>query len=271
LPSEANSRDGGPVMNTPLPVDDRWFDRRRIDDDITLLWEPHVVPLMRCNIWHVRGRDRDLVIDTGLGVMSLVDAMDDLLDKPVSAVATHGHPDHIGSHHEFDDVLAHHAEAAELEHPALTTLDPIAAWGTEFVDDLRRSGDLPPDPLFVTALPVGYQLDSFSQAPATITKLVDEGDVVDLGDRYFEVLHLPGHSPGSIGLWEAATGTLFSGDAVYDGQLLDDLPGSDVMAYSTTMRRLLDLPVTVVHGGHDPSFGRERLRSIALSYLEART
>ncbi len=51
-----------------LPIADRWFESKRIDDDITLLWEPHVVPLMRCNIWHVRGRDRDLMIDTGMGV-----------------------------------------------------------------------------------------------------------------------------------------------------------------------------------------------------------
>jgi len=258
-------------MDTPLSVNDRWFERRRIDDDITMLWEPHVVPLMRCNIWHVKGRDRDLIIDTGMGVVSLVDAMQDLLDKPVTAIATHGHPDHIGSHHEFDHVLAHPAEAAELEHPSLMTLDPVAAWGIDFVEDLLRSGDLPPDPLFVTALPAGYQLDSFAQAPARVTRLVDEGDMVDIGDRHFEVLHLPGHSPGSIGLWETTTGTLFSGDAVYDGQLLDELPGADVAAYCATMRRLLELPVNVVHGGHDPSFGRERLRSIARDYLRLRT
>ena len=47
--------------------------------------------------------------------------------------------------------------------------------------------------------------------------------MVDIGNRHFEVLHLPGHSPGSIGLWEEASGTLFSGDAVYDGPLLDEL------------------------------------------------
>ena len=50
-----------------LPLAERWYERKTIDDTITLLWEPHVVPLMRCNIWHVRGRDRDLVIDTGMG------------------------------------------------------------------------------------------------------------------------------------------------------------------------------------------------------------
>ena len=50
---------------------------------------------------------------------------------------------------------------------------------------------------------------------------IGEGDVIDLGDRAFEVLHLPGHSPGSIGLWDPAAGTLFSGDAIYDGPLLE--------------------------------------------------
>jgi glyoxylase-like metal-dependent hydrolase (beta-lactamase superfamily II) len=48
-----------------FPLATHWFERRRVSDDITLLWEPHVVPLMRCNIWHVRGRDRDLIVDTG--------------------------------------------------------------------------------------------------------------------------------------------------------------------------------------------------------------
>jgi glyoxylase-like metal-dependent hydrolase (beta-lactamase superfamily II) len=99
---------------------------------------------------------------------------------------------------------------------------------------------------------------------------VDEGDVIDVGDRRFEILHLPGHSPGSIGLWEAKTGILFSGDAIYDGPLLDELPGSDIPIYVATMKRLRDLPVTVVHAGHDPSFGHERLRELCDSYLARR-
>ena len=92
----------------------------------------------------------------------------------------------------------------------------------------------------------------------------------DLGNRSFEVLHLPGHSPGSIGLWEKATGVLFSGDAIYDGPLLDELPGSDIGVYVTTMKRLRSLPVEIVHGGHEPSFGRARLIEIAHAYLARR-
>ncbi|MEA2778676.1 MAG: hypothetical protein QOK29_220 [Rhodospirillaceae bacterium] len=36
-----------------IPVAERWFELRRLADDITFLTEPHVVPLLRCNIWHV--------------------------------------------------------------------------------------------------------------------------------------------------------------------------------------------------------------------------
>ena len=116
----------------------------------------------------------------------------------------------------------------------------------------------------------GYDIAGYRVAPAPATRLVDEGDVIDLGDRSFEILHLPGHSPGSMGLWEAASGTLFSGDAVYDGPLLDMLPESDIAHYLETMKRLRDLPVTVVHAGHEPSFGRERLRELADEYLSQR-
>ena len=253
-----------------LPVAQRWFERTTVDDAITLLWEPHVVSLMRCNIWHLRGRDRDLVIDTGMGVCSLVEEMGALLDKPVTAVATHGHDDHIGSHHEFDDVVAHPLEAPLLEAPPLDTLDIVQGWGAEAVAMLTGSGYELESPYFVDALPPGYVFEQYRQLPARVTRRVVEGDVVDTGDRSFEVLHLPGHSPGSIGLWEAATGTLFSGDAVYDGPLLDELPDSDIAQYCATMERLLTLPVQVVHAGHDPSFDRARLHELCRAYLAFR-
>lgn len=253
-----------------FPTAARWFERRSLDHGITLIWEPHVIELMRCNIWHVRGRDRDLVIDTGMGVASLVGEMQELLDRPATAVATHGHGDHIGSHHEFDDVIAHPAEADDITNPMLDSLNIVEAWGRETVDSLARAGYEITDDFFVNALPTGMVLEGFRQQPARVTRLVDEGDVIDIGDRHFEVLHLPGHSPGSIGLWEESTGTLFSGDAVYDGPLLDELEGSDVGQYCSTMERLLELPVDVVHGGHDPSFGRDRLREIARDYLDRR-
>ncbi len=257
-------------MTVMLPVAQRWFERTRVDDAITLLWEPHVVASVRCNIWHVRGRDRDLVIDTGMGVGSLVDELGELLDKPVAAVATHGHDDHIGGHHEFADVLAHPLEAPLLEAPVLDTLDIVDGWGADTLAMFAECDYVLDDPYFVDALPVGFVFEHYRLKPARVTRLIDDGDIVDTGDRAFEVLHLPGHSPGSIGLWDHSTGTLFSGDALYDGPLLDRLPESNVTDYCATMRRLMTLPVSAVHAGHNASFGRERLHELCRAYLDRR-
>lgn len=259
------------MNQTAMPIADKWFERTRVDEAITLLWEPHVIELMRCNIWHVSGADVDLVIDTGMGVSSLAAELVDLADKSVVAIATHGHGDHIGSHHEFDTVVAHPAEAELLENELMSSLNIVEEWGQEGVDMIQAAGYDMSASHFVDALPPGVLLESFQQQPARVTRLVDEGDVIDIGDRQFEVLHLPGHSPGSIGLWEARSGTLFSGDAIYDGPLLDELPDSNIDDYCETMERLLRLPVSVVHGGHDPSFDGHRLREIARSYLQKRS
>jgi len=254
----------------PLQIAQRWFETRRISDDITLLWEPHVIPLMRCNIWHVRGRDRDLLIDTGMGIASLREAMAPLIDKPITAVATHTHADHVGSHHEFDDCLVHRLEADGMAEPSARNTLVTSEFEAGELTMLRIAGYEIGETL-ITALPhAGYKLATYSVRPARPTRIVDEGHVVDLGDRSFEVLHLPGHSPGSIGLWERQTGTLFSGDAIYDGPLLDELHHSDIADYLRTMRRLRELPVNIVHAGHDPSFGRARLIELVDAYLARR-
>jgi glyoxylase-like metal-dependent hydrolase (beta-lactamase superfamily II) len=78
---------------------------------------------------------------------------------------------------------------------------------------------------------------------------------------------LPGHSPGSIALFDPADGTLFSGDAVYEDALLDKIAGSDPAQYRTSLGRLRDLPVRVVRPGHGPSFGQRRLHAIIDRYL----
>jgi glyoxylase-like metal-dependent hydrolase (beta-lactamase superfamily II) len=249
-----------------LPVADPWFVRQRVDDGITLVTEPHVHPLLRCNVWHVRGRDRDLVVDTALGLHPLRALVERELDGPIVAVATHTHGDHTGGLHEFDERAVHRAEAANLERTTGTTLD-ATGFSDNVVGPYKDGGYDIPD-LLVDAVPPGEAISTTVEiAPVAVTRVLDAGDVIDLGDRAFEVLHLPGHSPGSIGLWDAASGTLFSGDAVYDGPLLDQLDGSDIDAYIATMERLRHLPVTVVHGGHEPSFDRQRLIEICDTYL----
>jgi len=232
-----------------------WYRLRRVGDDITWIDEPHIHEFYRCNIWHVRGRDRDMLVDSGMGVVSLREWVPLVSERPLDAVASHTHFDHIGCHHEFDCRLCHPAEAEILAAPsrASTLADPYVT-----------------DEIFTALPPQPYLSTTYAVRSAPATRLIADGERIDLGDRSFEVIHTPGHSPGGIALWEASTGILISGDIVYDGPLIEDTYHSDPADYIASMRRLLELPVRVVHGGHFPSFSGERLRAIIRDWLAAK-
>lgn len=232
-----------------------WFAHRSHAYGITQFYEPAIDVFYRCNLWLVRGRGQSLLFDSGLGVVSLVGQYPWLLDEPVLAVASHTHFDHIGNHHEFSARACHPAEASILANP---TRDATLATRYATLAMFER---LPPG---------GFCEDQFTVVPAPATRLLEEGDVIDLGNRTLQVLHVPGHSPGSLALWEPNTGVLLSGDAVYDGPLIDDAYHSHPEDYRATMARLRNLPVTVVHGGHYPSFGRDRFHSLIDDYLAGR-
>ena len=252
-----------------MQIAGHWYERRTINDDITLIYEPHVHPFLRCNIWHIRGRDADLLIDTGLGVASLKDEIQDLIDKPLIAIATHIHYDHVGCLHEFDQRVIHRVEASRMVDYDEFCWLKITDFPTAFHEDLKEP---PFTDYLIDSLPCEeFDLERYTIQSTTPTREVDEGDIVDLGNRHFEVLHLPGHSPGSLGLWESTSGTLFSGDALYDGQLLDELPDSSISDYVATMKRIRELPINTVHGGHEPSFGRTRMIELVDAYLDWRS
>jgi glyoxylase-like metal-dependent hydrolase (beta-lactamase superfamily II) len=254
-----------------LPVARRWYETTRLDEATTLILEPHVHPLEQANMFLVEGRDRDLIVDSGMGVAPLRPFLDALRRdpaKPLVHVATHTHIDHIGAVHEFDERLVHPAEAADMADPKGIRSLRTADFGAELIALFAKAGYPALWPLLIDAAPwEGYDPDAYRLRGAPATGLLDEGDTVSTGDRTFTVLHLPGHSPGGIGLHEAETGVLFAGDAVYDGPLIWEGPGMDAAAYARTLRRLKALPVSVVHGGHDPSFGPDRLRTICDAYL----
>ncbi len=233
---------------------DRWYETMAQADGVTLIHEPWIKPFFRCNMWHVRGRDRDLLFDTGLGAAPLRRSVALLTGRPIVCVASHTHFDHVGGHHEFTDRRVHVAEAAILA-------DPRREW--------TLADRYATDAMF-DALPPGWDAARYGVTPAPATATLADGDVVDLGDRAFVVIHTPGHSPGGIALWEARTGVLLSGDIVYDGPLIDDAYHSDVADYLASLDRLLRLPVSVVHGGHFPSFGPTRLGQLVAQYRAGR-
>lgn len=232
------------------------FKRFKLSERVSLIQEMGVAKFMRCNIWHVTGRDFDLVIDTGFGLSPLKQFVMEETGRPIKAVITHSHFDHAGGLHEFDCRLGHHAEADLIKQGGREPLLFDGAW-TQI--EIVHPGQYP-----------GYSGKTYTVTPAPLTGYLDEGDVLDLGDHAYQILHLPGHSPGSIGLWDLTSKTLFSGDAIYDGALLDNLPHSEPDVYRATMERLISLGAERVHAGHFPSFNRQRLESLARGYLRGK-
>lgn len=233
-----------------LPVADRWFASEDAGGGVTRLWEPHVDPFLESNVWHIRGAERDLVIDTGNGVGSLSAAIEPLRGgRDVIAVATHAHFDHVGGLGGFADRRAH-ALDAEMPTPGPLVL-LRAAFPDWLVEDYRYYGSPLPAEMALHALPEpGFDPSTWSTPTFRPTSTVADGDEIDLGGRRLQVLHTPGHTPGSICLWEEGTGTLFSGDAFYVDA---PLGWEDRQAFVGSLHRLARLPVRIAHTGHGRS------------------
>ena len=230
---------------------DSWYEIKKLDDDISLILESQISPDWRCNIWHVRGRDCDLIIDTGLGLRPIAQDITEITERPVIALCTHSHHDHSGGLFQFESRCGHHAEADIFANPTrqTTTADLMEAQ-------------------YVKVSPYGgFDVDAWCVQPAPLTNEVEEGDIIDLGDRSFQVLHFPGHSPGSIALWEEKTGIMFTGDTLYDGVLFDHLYHSVPELFRESLQRLKTFPLRTVHGGHDASFDNKRMQIIVDEYM----
>ncbi|WP_371009269.1 MBL fold metallo-hydrolase [Mesorhizobium sp. RCC_202] len=233
-----------------------WFSLENPGQGITRIWESHVHPFFQANIFHVAGRDVDLIIDGGMGLVPLRPALDLRPGKPVVAVATHIHVDHVGALSEFETRAGHRAEATFFE---------------DMADEHTLAHLFRAQPNAVGRPPhQGWSPLRFQIRPAPLTRILDAGDRIETGDRSLRVLHLPGHSPGSIGLVDERNGDFFAGDAIYRGRLIDDLPGSDVPAYRKTMEQLLRIEFGRAYCGHGVAIDQNELRSIARAYLDRR-
>lgn len=126
------------------------------------------------------GKERALLIDTGLGICNIREPVRRLTDKPVAAAATHVHWDHIGGHRYFPEFYVHPEERSWLcgGFPL-----PVQAVRSMVADRCELPGD--------------FDVSSYEIFQGEPTGVLRDGDCVDLGGRVLQALPasriFPGH------------------------------------------------------------------------------
>ena len=231
-----------------------WFSRREVAPGIWHIEEPFYAADFRCNIFLVKGREFDLILDSGLGVAPLRPFVSEISASPI-LIASHGHYDHLGGNWEFEERWAHANEADILAHPTREN-----TLGARFLDDADFA-----------RLPFeGFEAANWQPRAAPATRILRDGEILDLGDRQLQVIHAPGHSPGLICLWDETNKILFSTDAVYDGEIFDFLPCSDIPTYLQTMKKLRQLPVETAYPCHNQIMDGARFRAVIDAYISSK-
>ena len=188
-------------------------------------------------VYLIEGRETLALVDSGPPwaagrVLSYIDSIGRKISDLRLILITHSHPDHTSgalrlSRHTGAAVVAHAGDSRERSN------------GEASLSYLGIFGSLPVPVPFLERTPVG--------------KIVDDGERMRL-DEEIEVIHAPGHTPGSVCYMLGEGRVLFSGDALFsDGRRLSrslPFPGSNRAAYRSSLARLATLEFGALCGGH---------------------
>lgn len=202
-----------------------WYDIEKIDEKLYRITEPK--HWEHTNIYYYIGSERNLLIDTGTGIYPIKSLLQGIDDKPIDVVVTHGHWDHIGNIHEFEHVYVHPEDKDWLKN-GLPIPRPV-------VMKMLKKG-VSDDDL------VGFKEPPFlHENPSSIESLKFEG---------LTFHHAPGHSPGSIVIYDENRCALFAGDVVYKGTIYCHYESTDPVALYESIKFLNTLEITTIYAGH---------------------
>lgn len=243
------------------PFENDLFRVEQVESRLWLLTEKMVRYALQSNSWIIEGRDANLVIDAGWGVVDWpMETLFPALDKPLWVAITHAHCDHISQLAQFKDRRFGHVGAQEIVSAPTPTNTNAQPWTPRL--KLIQSG----------YEELGFDPQTYGQnfVPAALTDVVGEGDRIDLGDVVLDVIETPGHSPDSLTFIDAQRKWMFTGDVLMNGFIVDVLDHSDRHDILRSHQRLMAQDFEKIFGGHQTPMDRSRAGSIVARYTEVK-
>ncbi|EON73216.1 MBL fold metallo-hydrolase [Lysinibacillus sphaericus] len=216
---------------------DTWFTVKEIDKNTFAIseyghWE-------KVHSFLLIGEEKSVLIDTGLGIDNIKRISNQLTTLPIIVLTTHVHWDHIGSHGEFENIYVHQEEVDWLRNG-------IKKLSIEQIrKDISRDITLP--------TPETFNPETYQPFQGNPTGILQDGDIIDIGDRKLTIFHTPGHSPGHISILDRKNGYLFTGDLLYDKTpVYAFFPTTNPVDLVNSLEKISNMPnITRVFGSHN--------------------
>ena len=207
-----------------------WFEIYQIFDGVYAVYEPGQFEEVISYL--ILGDESGLLFDTGIGVGDMRAVVSSLTSLPITVLNSHTHYDHVGGNHQFDTVLATGTE--------YTRQNAAGRQHEEVAEFLAEGWVWKP-------YPEGFDPAQYRSAPFNISRIITDGEIIDLGGRKLEVVLTPGHAPDSLCLMDRENRLLFMGDTFYPASLYAHLGGSRFKDYQDSVNKLADLQGEVDH------------------------
>jgi glyoxylase-like metal-dependent hydrolase (beta-lactamase superfamily II) len=223
---------------------DSWFRVAQLEPGVHLIGEPGHV-----NSWLIDGAERAVLLDTGMGLADISAAVAAVRREEPLVVNSHVHFDHVGGNELFAEVAMHELGPEWIEagcEPGQLSAYPDLIPEMETAYERLLAADrtdfflIGPDEEMRRWPAEGIAAHGWRIEPPPPTRLLSDGDRIDLGDRVLHVIHTPGHAPDHICLLDEKGGVLWAQDQAYYGPHLVYEPGADLADFVATTRRLAD-------------------------------
>jgi glyoxylase-like metal-dependent hydrolase (beta-lactamase superfamily II) len=218
-----------------IPLNDPWFEVYKIAPATFAIYEPHQAEEVISYL--IVGTKQALLFDTGMGIGNIKAIAARLTSRPIVALNSHTHDDHVGGNWQF---------------PFIYGMDTAFTRTSAKGSHADAQAEITKDQL-CGALPKGFAPEKYSTKPWKISLFVHNGFKVNLGGRTIEIISTPGHTPDSISLIDRANGLLFTGDTFYPGEIWLYRPETDFPAYLASTKKLAGLApeIKLVLGAHN--------------------